>query len=585
MALADLLELSAQKSSQKIGISEERLKKCLPELRKAISFYREYPDLYIDFCVDCAKGNDKKVLKLYTYQRVFLRQAMRYRHIYAVYPRAYSKSFLAVLVLMLRCIFYPGCHLFVTTGGKEQATGIVREKAEELCKLVPGLANEVNFDRGKSKSSKEEFTYLFKNGSVLDVMAARQSSRGRRATGGLIEEVILVDGTLLNEVIIPTMNVDRLLPDGSRHEEEIINKSQIYVTTAGWKNTFPYEKLMMVLLEQITGTESSVVMGGTWRVPVKEGLLAKNFVQQLKLDGTYNESSFSREYDSEWSGDAENAYFSSEIFDKHRILLQPEYEFSGRSSKTAYYVLGIDVGRKGCTSECCVIKVTPQAQGNSIKSLVNIYSWEEEHFEQQAINIKRLFYKYKARACVIDANGLGVGLIDFMVKAQIDPETGDILPPFGVDGGTYETATTDYKKYITPDTERNAMYLIKANAPINTEAHSYVQTQMSSGKLKFLIDETTAKMKLMDTKLGQSMTPEKRAEYLIPFTLTTSLREQMLNLVEDNEGVNIILKQSTRVVPKDKFSAFEYGLYYIKKEEDRRRKRRGWDISKLTLFN
>ena len=585
MALADLLELSANKTNQKIGISEERLKGCISELRKTISFFREYPDLYIDFCVDCAKGNDKKVLKLYTYQRVFLRQAMRYRHIYAVYPRAYSKSFLAVLVLMLRCIFYPGCHLFVTTGGKEQATGIVREKAEELCKLVPGLANEVNFERGKSKSSKEEFSYLFKNGSVLDVMAARQSSRGRRATGGLIEEVILVDGTLLNEVIIPTMNVDRLLPDGTRNEDEIINKSQIYVTTAGWKNTFPYEKLMMILLEQVTGKEKSVVMGGTWRVPVKEGLLAKNFVQQLKLDGTYNESSFSREYDSEWSGDAENAYFSSEIFDKYRILLQPEYEFSGRSSKTAYYVLGIDVGRKGCTTEVAVIKVTPQAQGNSIKSLVNLYSWEEEHFEQQAINIKKLFYKYKARACVIDANGLGVGLIDFMVKAQIDPETGDTLPPFGVEGGTYDTAILDYKKYITPDTERNAMYLIKANAPINTEAHSYVQTQMSSGKLKFLIDETTAKMKLMDTKLGQSMTPEKRAEYLMPFTLTTSLREQMLNLVEDNEGVNIILKQSTRVVPKDKFSALEYGLYYIKKEEDRRRKRHGWDISKLTLFN
>ena len=188
MALADILALSANKSNQKIGISEERIKACLPELRKAIAFYRQYPDLYIDFCNSCASSKDKKVLHLMTYQRIFLRQAMRYRHVYAVFPRAYSKSFLSVLVLMLRCIFYPGCHLFVTTGGKEQATGIVREKAEELCKLVPGLANEVNFERGKSKSSKEEFTYLFKNGSILDVMAARQSSRGRRATGGLIED-------------------------------------------------------------------------------------------------------------------------------------------------------------------------------------------------------------------------------------------------------------------------------------------------------------------------------------------------------------------------------------------------------------
>lgn len=233
MALADLMALSANKDNQKIGISEERIKACLPELRKAIAFYRAYPDLYIDFCNSCASSNEKKVLRLYLYQRVFLRQAMRHRHIYAVYPRAYSKSFLSVLVLMLRCIFYPGCHLFVTTGGKEQATGIVREKANELMKLVPGLANEVNLDRGVSKNSKDEFTFVFKNSSLLDVMAARQSSRGKRATGGLIEECILVDGTLLNEVIIPTMNVDRLLPDGSRHESEIINKSQIYVNFFG----------------------------------------------------------------------------------------------------------------------------------------------------------------------------------------------------------------------------------------------------------------------------------------------------------------------------------------------------------------
>ena len=585
MALNDLLELSKAKTNQKIGISVERIRACLPELRKAIAFFREYPDIYIDFCNSCSEGrkdNEKKVLNLMTYQRVFLRQAMRYKHVYAVFPRAYSKSFLSVLVLMLRCIFYPGCHLFVTTGGKEQATGIVREKAEELCKLVPGLANEVNFERGKSKSSKEEFTFLFKNGSVLDVMAARQSSRGRRATGGLIEEVILVDGTLLNEVIIPTMNVDRLLPDGSRHEEEIINKSQIYVTTAGWKNTFAYEKLMMTLLEQITQTESSVIMGGTWRVPVAEGLLAKNFIQQLKLDGTYNDSSFGREYESEWSGDAENAYFSSEIFDKYRILNQPEYEFSGRSSKTAYYVLGIDVGRKGCTTECVVIKVTPQPQGTSLKSLVNIYSWEEEHFEQQAINIKQLYFKYKARVCSIDANGLGIGLIDYMVKAQIDPKTGETLPPFGVDN---LDEYPEYKKFRTPETVRDAMYLIKANAPINTEAHTFVQTQMSSGKVKFLIDETTAKLKLMETKMGQNMTPEKRAEYLMPFTLTTSLREQMLNLIEDNEGVNIILKQSSKGTPKDKFSAFEYGMLFIKHEEERKHRRRGRDLAGFMFMN
>ena len=141
--------------------------------------------------------------------------------------------------------------------------------------------------------------YRFKNGSKLDIMAAQQSSRGKRATGGLMEECILIDQTLLNEVIIPTMNVDRRLADGSRVEEETVNKSQIYVTTAGWKNSFAYEKLIQLLIQQIIEPAEAVVLGGTWRVPVMEKLLKKSFIEELKLDGTYNDSSFAREYESE----------------------------------------------------------------------------------------------------------------------------------------------------------------------------------------------------------------------------------------------------------------------------------------------
>lgn len=575
MALADLMALSS-KMTKKTGISEERIKAQIPIIRQYVAFWREYPDIFVEFLC----GNNPENFHLFFYQRVFLRAVMRHRYAYATFPRAYSKSFLSVLILMLRCVLFPGAHLFVTTGGKEQAAGIAREKAEELCKLIPGLRNEIDWSRGASKASKNMVEYIFKNGSKLDIMAAQQSSRGKRATGGLVEECILVDQTILNEVIIPTMNVDRRLSDGSRHEEEVINKSQIFVTTAGWKNSYAYEKLIQTLIQQIIDPDQAVVLGGTWRVPVMEKLLRKSFIEELKLDGTYNDSSFAREYESEWSGDAENAFFSAEKFDKHRVLLQPEYEFSGRSNKSAYYVLGVDVGRKGCTTEVCVFKVTPQAQGTSLKTLVNIYSWDEEHFESQAINIKRLFYKYKARKIAIDANGLGIGLIDYMVKSQIDPESGELLPDFGVENDE----DNFYKKFKTPDTETDAMYLIKANAPINTEAHTYVQTQLSSGKIKFLIDENQAKTKLMGTKMGQNMDSSKRAEYLKPFTLTTILREQMLNLVEENEGVNIILKQSSKNIKKDKFSAFEYGLYYIKQEEDKKKRRKKRNIAEMMFF-
>ena len=140
MALANLLELSSSRTNGKIGLSEERIKSQIPIIRQYVAYWREYPDMFIEFLC----GSNPENFQLYFYQRLFLRAVMRHRYAYATFPRAYSKSFLSVLILMLRCVLFPGAHLFVTTGGKEQAAGIAREKAEELCKLIPGLKNEID---------------------------------------------------------------------------------------------------------------------------------------------------------------------------------------------------------------------------------------------------------------------------------------------------------------------------------------------------------------------------------------------------------------------------------------------------------
>ena len=580
MALKDLLDVSTKR--KKIGLSEERVEAIKPVLRDYIAYWREYPDMFIDFLQTGVDGEiPENGLKFYFYQRVFLRAAMRYKYVYMVFPRAYSKSFLSVMVLMCRCILYPRCKLFVTSGGKEQAAGIIKEKVDEICNLVPAFNRELDLRPGKTRQSKDYCIFMFKNGSYFDNIAARESSRGKRRHGGLVEECVGVDGTILSEVIIPTMNVSRLCMDGTMQPEETLNKSQIFVTTAGWKGTFAYDKLIQFLVWMITEPEKAIIMGGTWRIPVLVKLLDKSFLQDLKKDGTYNEASFSREYESKWSGTVEDAFFNGEAFDRNRQLQKPEKEHSGRSSAQSFYVLSADVGRKGCDTVVCVFKVTPQSMGGAFKSLVNIYTFSDEHFEDQAIKLKKLFYKYKAKRLVIDANGLGIGLVDYMIKSQIDPDTGDTYPDFGV----YNDDEGYYKKYKTNVTEQEALYLLKANAPINTEAHANAQTQLSSGKVKFLIDERIAKQKLMNTKVGQNMKPEERAEYLKPFTLTSILKEEMMNLREENEGVNIILKQANRGIRKDKFSAFEYGLYYIKFEEENKKKRKRFNAKDWQFLN
>lgn len=177
-----------------------------------------------------------------------------------------------------------------------EAAGIAKEKVQEICQKIPAFQKEIDWRRGKTQEGKDYCKYVFKNGSYFDNVAARESSRGKRRHGGLIEECVGVDGTILNEVLIPLMNIDRECLDGTVQSTETLNKSQIYVTTAGWKSTFPYNKLIQLLIRMVLDPEKSIVMGGTWRIPVLVGLQSKDFVSELKQDGTFNDASFSREY-------------------------------------------------------------------------------------------------------------------------------------------------------------------------------------------------------------------------------------------------------------------------------------------------
>ena len=47
MALQDLLNLS--QSRKKVGLSEERVRAIIPAARDYVAYWREYPDMFIDF--------------------------------------------------------------------------------------------------------------------------------------------------------------------------------------------------------------------------------------------------------------------------------------------------------------------------------------------------------------------------------------------------------------------------------------------------------------------------------------------------------------------------------------------------------
>lgn len=272
--------------------------------------------------------------------------------------------------------------------------------------LIPALQKEVNWSRGATKTGRDNFKYLFKNGSIIDILPARESSRGQRRTGGLLEEIILIEEEPLNEIIIPTMNVDRVLPDGTTDPYEIVNQSQIAITSAGYQGTFAYEKMIEFMLNSIMFPDEYFNFGGGYELAILEGSLKQSMLDELLANDTYSEESFNREMGSVWTGEPEDAYFSFKNFDKNRSITKPEEKRAQRLGPKTFYIISVDVGRTNCNTEASIIRCTPSPGGDITTHLVNIYSKEAEHFEDQSIWIKNLYYAFKARAVVVDAQGL-----------------------------------------------------------------------------------------------------------------------------------------------------------------------------------
>ena len=74
-----------EKLQEEIEITPELLRQYLPQLRETISYWRLYPDKFIDYM---ASLNPDNTFSLYFYQRVFLRALFRHKYVYATFVRA-----------------------------------------------------------------------------------------------------------------------------------------------------------------------------------------------------------------------------------------------------------------------------------------------------------------------------------------------------------------------------------------------------------------------------------------------------------------------------------------------------------------
>lgn len=148
--------------------------------KKYVQLWTIYPDLYLQLITPTTSK-----FRLKFFQVIFLRACLRYGRILTIAPRAAGKSFICLLALYLICIFRPGSHVFQCAPGKAQGAKIATQKIKQLWSLMPLLKEEIV---GEGNFGNDYVKLTFRNGSLLDVMSPLNSTRGNRATAGILDE-------------------------------------------------------------------------------------------------------------------------------------------------------------------------------------------------------------------------------------------------------------------------------------------------------------------------------------------------------------------------------------------------------------
>ena len=554
-----------------IGMTESFLERNFDLLCQYADLWIAYPDLFIDLITPIDSN-----FRLYFYQRMFMRVAIRFRYSFATFTRAFSKSFLSILTMYLRCVFLPRSKLFICADVLRQAVKIAKEKLDEIWHFFPLLKQELL----THNMSQDYFTLTFYNKSVLDVVSTGTSQRGGRRHGGLIEEVATINGDELSAVVLPLMNVNRRDQKGRLNPREP-HQAQIYVTTAGPKTTYAYERLIEITIMSILKPESAFVWGGSYHIPVYHELLDKNYIDEIRLSSTYKEEDFAREYMSIWTGGSKESWIDPKRINKYRKMLRAEKKSTIRVGDTStFYIISVDVGRYVANTVIWVIKCIME-ETRILKKVVYGEVLFDAHTNKQALRIKEMIRDFSPREVVIDGTGAGLTIIDAMTIPTHNYDTGEIFPGYGI------INHEDYAGYYDKEAVK-IIYRLIANPTLNTQIHSNFYMSLTGGSVRFLASEMVARTKLLSTKKGQKMSPVQRAKILLPYENTTRLFDEIANLrIKTTGGTNVALEKISSRLEKDRVSSLEYGLWRIKMFEDemfrvKRRKKR--DMSKFIQF-
>lgn len=536
------------------------------------SFYRLFPHIFV---------KDFLGVQLKVFQQILIYFMMHFNYFMYIASRGQGKSFLTAIFCCTRAILFPESKIILAAGTKSQSIEII-EKILELKGNSPNLAREID----EIKTGANDARVTFKNGSWIRAVASSQNSRSKRANVIVVDEFRMVDKDIIDSVLRKFMTAPRqpkyLNKQEYKHLQE--RNKELYLSSAWFKHHWSWEKVNAFFTSMLEG-KSYFLCSLPYQLPIKEGLLMREQVEDEMSESDFSEISWLMEMEAKFFGESEKAFFKFADLDKNRalpealypksfygILKDKNFKFENKA-KEEIRLITCDIS--GMSSEknnndasvYTIIRLIPSKNKKNYNMYVAyIESSEGGHSLTQAIEIRRLYEEFDCDYIVIDTQSFGLGVYDNLVTDLYDKELGKQYSALNCINDE-----TMAKRCFVQDAPK-VIWSIKATPQLNSDMHMFVRDSLKQGKLNFLINENECKDILMKFKGYSDLPVEDQSKMISPYLQTSLLIQEMVNLERVETGNMMIKLKEPSTKRKDRYSSLGYGVYVTKQLENKLKK-------------
>ena len=554
------------------------------------AYYRWHPDELAEAYLH---------IRLKVFQRLLIVMMFWSKIFVLIACRGIGKTFISAVYCVIRCILYPGTMVCIVSGTRGQAINVLEKIIYELKPLSAELRAEINDKETQINGTKAQI--VFHNTSRIKVVTASDNARGNRCNVLILDEFRLIDLDTINTVLRKFLTLRRMpayaqLTEAQRKAEYDKEENlSLYLSSAYFKSHWSYTKCVDTFKAMLDPARHQFVCGFPYQLSLLEGLLKRSDVEDEMSETDFSEVKFNMEMSAEFYGAADGAFFDLDSIYKNRRIKYPMFPQS-IANKLGNHpeirikpkqhgeirILSADIAvmsskrHNNDASAIYINQMLPTKSGRYSCNFVYTDSWEGMLTQNQALLLRKWFDEFDCDYIVLDAQGVGSGIYDLLIRDIADPETGEIYPALGC----YNNS--DMADRCVPGAPK-VIWAIKASAQFNSDCAYLLREGFRSGRIRMLMNEYDAKSCLENIPKYSSLSQADQMAIQMPYIHTSLTVDELVNLKhEDSNGkIRISEKSGCR---KDRYSSLSYNNYVALQIENKLTKKKNLDVSSKESF-